>query len=336
MNRWKTTEGAVTNDFKVQKAKEAAAEAEAEGRGGFHFGRETGVIQGQLFDRVAQVFELGGVNREKAAEYNGLGGFEAGQRFKAALAFVGDGVANAGIADLLDLGGEDADLTRPQLGNVDHLRLQNGEFFDGVDRVGLHHADPVALFHHAVHDAQHDDHAKVGVIPAVDQHRLQGRIAVALRRRQAGNDGFEHVGNPEAGFGRDQHRVRGVKADDVLDLLADAFGFGGGQVDLVQDGHDFVAGIQRLIDVGQSLRLNPLRGVNHQQRSLNRAHRAADLIAEVDMTGGVDQVQDIGLAVLGLVVDPDRVGLDRDAALPLDIHAVQQLGLHVAVGDSAG
>jgi hypothetical protein len=60
-----------------------------------------------------------------------------------------------------------------------------------------------------------------------------------------------------------------------------------------------------------------------------------DFIGEVDVAGGVDQVQDVHLAVLGLVVDADGVGLDGDAALALDIHAVEQLGFHVAVGHRA-
>ncbi len=51
--------------------------------------------------------------------------------------------------------------------------------------------------------------------------------------------------------------VGGIEADHVLDLLLDAVGLGSGQVDLVEDGHDFVAGIERVIDVGKRLRSTP-------------------------------------------------------------------------------
>jgi len=61
------------------------------------------------------------------------------------------------------------------------------------------------------------------------------------------------------------HRIRGVDADHILDLLADAFRFGRRQVDLVQNRHDLVVGINRLIHIGQRLRLDPLGGVNNQQ-----------------------------------------------------------------------
>ena len=51
------------------------------------------------------------------------------------------------------------------------------------------------------------------------------------------------------------------------------------------------------------------------------------------MTGGVDEVQDVGLAIVCLVFDADRVGLDRDAALFLDIHGIQKLCFHIAISD---
>jgi hypothetical protein len=54
------------------------------------------------------------------------------------------------------------------------------------------------------------------------------------------------------------------------------------------------------------------------------------------VAGRVDEVQDIGVAVLRGVFDADGVGLDGDAALALDIHAVEQLLLHVALGHGAG
>ncbi len=263
-------------------------------------------------------------------------GFEARQGGFTAFAFVGDGIADAGVAHLFDRGGEDANLARPKFVDVDHLRLQHGQLVQTVNGVGLHHADAVAFADDAIHDADHHDHAQVGVVPAVDQHRLERGVAVALWGGQAGDDGFKHVGNAKAGLCRDFDGVRGVQTDHVFDLLLDPIRFGGGQVDLVQNRHDFVAGIQRLIDVGQGLRLDALAGVDDQQRAFNRAHRAGDFVGKVDVAGGVDQVQDVGFAILRRIFDADRVGLDGDATFAFDIHAVQQLRLHIARGDGAG
>ena len=135
---------------------------------------------------------------------------------------------------------------------------------------------------------------------------------------------------------RDLDGVGGVDADDVLDLFGHAVGLGGGQVDLVEDRHDLVVGVDGLIDIGQRLRLDPLGAVHHQQRAFDRAHGAGDLIGEIHMARRVDQVEHVGLTVLCAVFDAHGVGLDRDAALALDIHGVEQLFLHVPVGHRIG
>ena len=54
------------------------------------------------------------------------------------------------------------------------------------------------------------------------------------------------------------------------------------------------------------------------------------------MAGRVDEVEDVLLARRRRVVQPDRVRLDRDAALALEIHRVEHLRLHLARLQRAG
>ncbi len=124
-----------------------------------------------------------------------------------------------------------------------------------------------------------------------------------------------------------------VDADDVLDLLAHPVGLGGGQVDLVEDGDDLVVGVDGLVDVGEGLRLDALGGVDDQERALDGAHGAGDLVGEVDVAGRVDEVEGVFEPVGGGELDADGVGLDGDAALALDVHRVEHLLLHVAQRD---
>ena len=49
----------------------------------------------------------------------------------------------------------------------------------------------------------------------------------------------------------------------------------------------------------------------------------------------VDQIEGVVLTVSGGVIHPRRLQLDRDAALTLQIHVVQELLLHVPVGHRA-
>ena len=205
-----------------------------------------------------------------------------------------------------------------------------------VARAGAHHADRLALLQHAVDDAHQHDDAEIGVVPAVDEQRLQRRVRVALRRRQAVHDRLQHLVDAEAGLGGDHHGVGGVEADHVLDLLLDALRLGGGQVDLVEDRHDLVVVVDRLVDVGERLRLDALAGVDDQQRALAGGERAVHLVGEVDVAGRVDQVQLVVLAVLRAVGEAHGLRLDGDAALALDVHGVEHLLLHLARFQPAG
>jgi len=102
------------------------------------------------------------------------------------------------------------------------------------------------------------------------------------------------------------------------------------QVDLVENRDDLEVVVDRQIGVGHGLRLHALRRVHEQHGALAGSEAARDLVGEVDVAGRVDKVELVLLAVLGLVLDTDGLALDRDAALALEVHLVEQLLLHVA------
>ena len=249
---------------------------------------------------------------------------------------VGDGVADAGVGHFLDRGGEKADLAGAELVELDALGREHADAVDLVGGVGAHHADALALLQHAVDDAKQHDDAEIGVVPAVDQQRLERRRGIALGRRQAVHDRFQHFGDVLAGLRRDQNRVGGVEPDHVLDLLLHLVGLGGRQIDLVEHRHDLVVVVDRLVDVGERLRLDALAGVDHQQRALAGGEAAVDLVGEIDVAGRVDQIEDVILAVARAVIQPHGLRLDGDAALALDIHGIEHLLDHLARLEPAG
>ncbi len=321
---------------RCSETEEAAAEAEAERGGRFHLVGEARVVEAQPAHGRAQVLEIGGVDREQSAEHHRDRRAETGQRRVHRIAFVGDGVADARIGNFLDRGGEHADLAGAKLVDRRELGLEHADAVDLVMRGDADHADALALLEHAVDHAHQHHHAEIDVVPAIDQQRLERRVAVALRRRQAGDDGFQHFGNVLAGLGGNHDRVGSVEPDHVLDLLLDGFRLGRRQVDFVEHRHDLVAGVDGVIDVGERLRLDALARVHHQERALDGGERAVDLIGKVDVTGGVDQIEDVVLAVARPVIEPHGLRLDGDAALALDIHGIEHLLLHLAQLQPAG
>ena len=153
--------------------------------------------------------------------------------------------------------------------------------------------------------------------------------------RQARGQRLQQLGDALAGLGRAQHGVAGIDADHILDLGPDALRLGGGQIDLVERDDDLVVVIDRLVHIGERLRLDALGRIDHQQRAFAGSERAAHLIGEIDMAGRVDNVQGKGPAVGRLVVQPHRLRLDGDPALALKVHIVEHLVAHLALGQPA-
>ena len=139
-----------------------------------------------------------------------------------------------------------------------------------------------------------------------------------------------------ARLSRDAHGVVGGDGEILLDLLLDLVGVRRGQVDLVDRRDDVEVGVHGERRVRDRLRLHALGGVDNKDGSLARCERAAHLVGEVDVARGVDEVELVGLAVVGIVGDAHGVALDGDAALSLDVHGVEQLGLHVALLNRVG
>ena len=111
---------------------------------------------------------------------------------------------------------------------------------------------------------------------------------------------------------------------------------GRGQVDLVDGRHNVQIGVHGERRVRDGLRLDALRGVDNEHRALTGCQRARDLIGKVHVARRIDQIELIRLAIVGVIRHANGIGLDRDAALALDIHGVEQLRLHVALVDGMG
>jgi hypothetical protein len=126
-------------------------------------------------------------------------------------------------------------------------------------------------------------------------------------------------------LGRDRQGLVAVEGEDLGDLVPRGLDVRGGQVDLVDDRDDLEPAVQRQVEVGQGLGLDSLGRVHDQDRPFAGGERAGDLVGEVHVPGGVDEVERVLLAVARLVQEAHRVGLDGDPALLLQVHRVQDL-----------
>ena len=89
--------------------------------------------------------------------------------------------------------------------------------------------------------------------------------------------------------------------------------------------------IQSQVGVGKGLRLYALRGVHNQDGPLASRQRAADLVVKVYMAGGVDQVKFVVLAIFGVIAQRHCMSLNGNAPLPLQVHIIENLLLHISL-----
>ena len=153
--------------------------------------------------------------------------------------------------------------------------------------------------------------------------------------RQARGQRLQQLGDALAGLGRAQHGVAGIDADHILDLGPDALRLCGRQIDLVEHHDDLMVVVDCLVHIGERLRLDALGRIDDQQRAFAGGQRAAHLIGEIDMARRVDEVEGVGPAIGGRVVEADGLRLDGDPALAFQVHIVEHLVAHLALGQAA-
>ncbi len=311
------------DNLHVQKAQKAHAEAEAEGVGGLGLPHERRVVQRQLLQRLLQRLVLVAVDGKETCEHHGLRLTVAGKRLVHAAVGHGDGVAHLHLAHVLE--------ARDEVAHLAHIKRLLGHLL-GVPRANLfherfrargHHADLVALLDVPVDHTDEGHHAAVGVEVAVEDERAQGRLPVARGGRDVVDHGFQKIVDALAGLARGEHRVVGGNGQAVLDLGLHALGLRGRQVDLVDERDDLQIGVHGEHRIGHRLRFHALGGVHHEHGSVAGGQAAGDLVGEVHVARRVDEIQLVGLAVVGGVAHAHGLALDGDAALALDIHGVE-------------
>ncbi len=149
------------------------------------------------------------------------------------------------------------------------------------------------------------------------------------------HDGFEDVFHAEAAFGADQQRVVRRNGEDVFDLLLGVIGLRGGQIDFIDHGNDGEIVARGEEGIRHGLRFHSLARVDHQQRAFARGKRARNFVGKIDVSGRIDQIQAVLVAIRRTVMQTDAFGLDGDAALAFEVHRIEQLGGHFALADGA-
>src|SRR5690606_19527222 len=301
---------ALLNDLHVQHAEEADTKSETKGIGAFRLILQRGIVERQLLQCLAEILEIVGTDRKQTGVDLRFDTLETRQHIHIRSRGQGQSIAHRGAMDVLDAGNDEAHLAGLEIGGLTVFR---GEYADAVDLMHLAGGldqNLVALLHPAVLDPHQRDHAQIIVEPGVDDQRLQRRPNLAFGRRNHLDQSLQHVDHAHTAFGTAGHCVGGINTDDVFDLVLDAVRLGLAQVHLVQHRHDLQALLDGGVAIGHGLGLDALAGIHHQNRTLAGRQGAADLIGEVDVPRGINEVQLVSLTVLRGIVQGHAMSLD--------------------------
>jgi len=150
------------------------------------------------------------------------------------------------------------------------------------------------------------------------------------------DDGFENVCDANTTFRANRESFVSRNGEDIFDLLFHVIRAGSGQVDFIDDGKNREIVARGEEGVGDGLGFDALAGVNDEESAFAGREGAGDLVREIDVAGSVDQVEAIFVAVVSQVMETDALCLDGDAALALQVHRIEDLGLHLTLGQRAG
>ena len=131
------------HDLHVQQAEKAAAKTEAQRDRAFGLVDERGIVELELFERVAQSVVLAFVRIEAAVDHRHRFAI-AGQRDVRRVAGRGDRVADVDIAQRLDVGDDVADAAEIERLGGAHLRREDADLGAFEDALVRHRHEPRA------------------------------------------------------------------------------------------------------------------------------------------------------------------------------------------------
>ena len=256
-------------DIEVQKAQEAATETEAERLRGLRLILKCRIVQLQLFQGIPEIRILHRIGRIDTTVYHRLHLLIARQRFCRRIPIIGHRITDTGIADVFDRRCDVADHTGTQLRTRDEAARSEipdlGYIEGGTTR---HQTDAGTDLHRALLDSTENDNTTVVIIEGVEDQRLQRLFLRAGRCRQLLHDGLQDLLHIFTGLRRDTRRIMCLDADDILDFLRHTIRIGRRKIDFIDHRKDLEIMIQRQIGIRQRLRLDTLRRIDDQNRTI--------------------------------------------------------------------
>ncbi len=187
--------------------------------------------------------------------------------------------------------------------------------------------------HFTIDHTNKNNNAFIHIIFHIENKRFERLTRITIRRRNKTYHLLKQKVDIKALFRRNFLNIFFLELKNFLELTDSFVQVDVSDIDLVNDRHDLKIIIDRQIIIGHSLRLNTLRCINDQQRPFTGFQRLLNLIGKIYMSGSIDQIEQIFLAILGLIGQTHRRSLDSNTPLTFKVHIIQHLILEAAFID---
>ena len=137
--------------------------------------------------------------------------------------------------------------------------------------------------------------AQLGHVVAQVQRGLVAVLGALLQA--ALHDRGEYVLHARAQLGGREQYVVCFDTEQIADLVSTPLGLGRGEVDLVDDRDDLEPVLYGEVGIGEGLGLNALGGIDKEQRTFACVEAARHLVGEVDVSRGVDEIENVRVPV---------------------------------------
>ena len=161
-----------------------------------------------------------------------------------------------------------ADFAGTELVGGNLSKLIVADLIDLIDRLARAESNVRALPDHAIDYAHAGNRSPILVIVGVINEGAKGSLLVALRCRDLAHDFLEKLADPDSFLRADEKNLARLDAQQVSNLFSAALRLRTGKIDLVENWNYLEAGIHRQEKIRESLRLDSLRGIYDEDRTL--------------------------------------------------------------------
>ena len=327
----KFTLQALLHNLHMEQSQKTYTKAKTECMAVFSFIHESGVIQGELCQRILQLFVLVGLYREQAGINHRLNIAITRKGLLATTINQRDRVANLHLRRILQTRHQIADFAHAKFITWNFSRTTNTNLFYQGMCLGSHHANVLPLFHGAIDDANQSHDTTICIKIRVEDQSGKRRIRITYGMRNVIHDRLKQIVYAYSRFSAGQHCIVCRDSKAIFDFRTNTLRFCGGKINLVDKRNNFQVRIHGHHGICDCLSLDTLGSIHDKYRALASSEGTRDFIREVNMTWGVDKIEMIELPIISSIIDTNRLAFDGNTAFALDVHRIEHLFLHVAL-----